>query len=144
MTGEWSPYDEDSAKVHYDLATWNPDQQSDLVELLVEAEIAHGWEGTELIVPDWAEAIVDGWCENIEQETGVVVDGPEVEFDLSEWSSFDLSGCAECLVANRIPHRWEQSILVVSATDAQRVEKVIDSLDDFDTTFVEAEDDHDL
>lgn len=127
---EWSPYDEDSPKVHYDLAGWSPDQQSDLVELLVESEILHGWEGSELIVPDWAEAMVDDWCSKIEGQDRTVVAGPEVEFDLSEWDTHQLSRCAEALVTARIPHRWESAIVVVSEHDALVTEKLIESFDD--------------
>lgn len=127
---EWSPYDEESPKVHYDLSTWSPDQQSDLVELLVESEIMHGWEGSELIVPDWAETMVDDWCERIEGENKIIVNGPEVEFDLSEWPQHERSRCAEAMVAARVPHRWESAILVVSSSDARRAEEVIESFED--------------
>ena len=138
---EWSPYDEESAKVHYDLAGWSPDQQSDLVELLVESEIMHGWEGSELIVPDWAEAMVDDWCDRIEGENKTIVQGPEVEFDLSEWPPHERSRCAEALVEKRIPHRWESAVLVVSGADARRVEEVIESFDDLAVEVISEDED---
>lgn len=137
---DWSPYDEDSPKVHYDLAEWSPDQQSDLVELLVEAEILHGWSGSELIVPDWAEAMVDNWCSRIEGEDRTIVEGPEVEFDLTEWPPHERSRCSEAMVAARIPHRWEDAILVVSEHDAQATESVIESFDDVGVQIVTDDD----
>ena len=136
---DWSPYDEESPKVHYDLGGWSPDQQSDLVELLVESEIMHGWEGSELIVPDWAEAMVDDWCSRIEGENKTIVVGPEVEFDLTEWKTHQLRRCSEAMVTARIPHRWEGAILVVAETDALATENVIGSFDDLGVAIIDDE-----
>ena len=54
----------------------------------------------------------------------------EIEFDLSEWDTHQLSRCAEALVTARIPHRWESAIVVVSEHDALATEKLIESFDD--------------
>jgi hypothetical protein len=46
-------------QVAYDLSQWSDDQRAGLVEILADAEIAHGWEGSELFVHELDEQRVD-------------------------------------------------------------------------------------
>jgi hypothetical protein len=47
---DWNPNDPDTVKVHYDVSAWSLDQRAELSEALAEADLAHVWEGDEVVV----------------------------------------------------------------------------------------------
>jgi hypothetical protein len=50
----------------YDLGHWSADQRRSIELLLRVSDVAYGWEGDELIVPQTAEATVDAMVEQVE------------------------------------------------------------------------------
>ncbi len=68
---EWNPSDPEAARVFYDLGEWDFEQQAELTSSLAEAGIPHGWEGTELVVPEDYEDDTDAIFADVEQRLAV-------------------------------------------------------------------------
>ena len=131
---EWNPNDPDTVKVHYDVSGWSIDQRAELGEALAEADLAHVWEGEEVVVPEELEADVDALFGRLEAVLGpfpVALDpeDPGVEYGLDEWPPVDRQTLAQALIESEIPHRWDGSTLVV-ATDAEAsVDELLDGIE---------------
>ena len=131
---EWNPNDPDTVKVHYDVSAWSIDQRAELGEALAEADLAHVWEGEEVVVPEELEADVDALFGRLEALLGpfpVALDpeDPGVEYGLDEWPPVDRQTLAQALIESEIPHRWDGSTLVV-ATDAEAsVDELLDGIE---------------
>ena len=131
---EWNPNDPDTVKVHYDVSGWSIDQRAELSEALAEADMAHVWEGEEVVVPEELEADVDALFARLEEVLGpfpVALDpeDPGVEYGLDEWPPADRQTLAQALIEAEIPHRWDGSTLVV-ATDAEAsVDELLDAIE---------------
>ncbi len=139
---DWSPNDPDAVNVYYDLAAWTPDQQAELTEALAEAGIPHGWEGTELVVPEELEVEVDALFEVLEAKLGIdsaagpVTPAAELrggepltEYELEGWSVADRQILTESLIAARIPHRWEDATLLVPTPAEEAVDELLDEVE---------------
>ena len=59
MSDDWNVNDPEAPKVFYDLGSWTIDQQADLAAELADREVAHAWQGAELVVPPFAEELAD-------------------------------------------------------------------------------------
>lgn len=150
---EWNANDPDIAKVHYDLIDWDFDQQAELASALAEAEIPHGWQGTELVVPDEYEATVDAVFADVEQRLGiigkgtgdasVIDDGPVelrvlaedealTEIDLADWQDLERDLVDDSLIAADVPFRWEDKILLVPTVDEEIVDQILDGIESGD------------
>jgi hypothetical protein len=131
---EWNPNDPDTVKVHYDVSTWSVDQRAELAEALAEADMAHVWEGTEVVVPEELEAEADVLFDRMEELLGpfavaLADDDPGVEFGLDEWPPADRQTLAQALVEREVPHRWDGATLV-AATDAETaVDEMLDGIE---------------
>ena len=131
---EWNPNDPDTVKVHYDVAGWSVDQRAELAEALADADVAHVWEGTEVVVPEELEADVDALFERLEAAlgpfaVGLDADDPGVEFGLDEWPPADRQTLARALIESEIPHRWDGATLI-AATDAESaVDDLLDGIE---------------
>ena len=155
---EWNANDEDAAKVYYDLAEWDFDQQAELASALAESEIPHGWEGTELVVPEEFESATDAVFANVEQRLGVIgkgiasmtgedgdadsVDAAEpverrvladdetlTEYDLADWEELERNLVGDSLSGANIPFRWEATVLLVPTTDEDDVDQILDDIE---------------
>lgn len=143
---DWSPNDPDAVNVYYDLAAWTPDQQAELTEALAEAGIPHGWDGTELVVPEARELEVDALFEVLETQLGIastdtpataaatvtpaLASGePLTEYELEGWSVADRQLLTESLITARIPHRWEGATLVVPTPAEEAVDELLDEVE---------------
>ena len=147
---EWNPDDDEAPKVFYDLTEWDFDQQAELAAALAESEIAHGWEGSELVVPEEFEAQTDVVFADVEQRLGIVGKGtgsvPEqddepvverviaddetlTEYDLADWPELERTLVVDSLRAANIPSRWEQTVLLVPTTDEERVDGILDDIE---------------
>ena len=76
------------------MSGWSIDQRAELTEALAEADIAHVWEGDEVVVPEELEAQVDELFARLEELLGPFAvalggDDPGVEFGLDEWPTAD-------------------------------------------------------
>ena len=136
---DWNPLDPDAANVSYDLSSWSSDQQAELTALLANADIAHAWVESELVVSEEFEDVVDRIFERLEKELGIgstavvggVGDGDEVtEYELDDYSMAERREITERLVAARITHRWVEDTLVVPTAAEDMVEDILDEYDD--------------
>jgi hypothetical protein len=131
---EWNPNDPDTVKVHYDVSGWSLDQRAELTEALAEADLAHVWEGEEVVVPEELEADVDALFARLEKllgpfPVGLDDDDSGVQYELDEWPAPDRQTLAQALIDGQVPHRWEGSTLVV-ATDAETtVDELLDGIE---------------
>jgi hypothetical protein len=131
---EWNPNDPDTVKVHYDVSAWSIDQRAELSEALAEADLAHVWEGDEVVVPEELEADADALFAQLEELLGpfpvaLDEDDPGVEFGLDEWPATDRQTLAQALVESEVPHRWDGATVVV-ATDAEStVDELLDAIE---------------
>jgi len=131
---DWNPNDPDTVKVHYDVSSWTLDQRAELAEALAEADIAHVWEGDEVVVPEELEAEVDELFARLEELLGpfsvaLEEDDAGVEFGLDEWPPGDRQTLAQALIDAEVPHRWDGTTVTV-ATDAESaVDEMLDAIE---------------
>lgn len=143
---DWNPNDPDAARVHYDLAAWDFDQQAELAAAMADAEIPHAWDGTELVVPEAFELEADELIERVEAELGIVSDEqpvsderpvpirladgvPSTEFDLEAWSPVEIDTVSVALTTARIAFRWEDHLLLVATDDEDVVDALLDDIE---------------
>lgn len=141
---EWNPDDPDAGSVHYDLSAWNFDQQAELAAAMADAEIPHGWMGTELVVPDDFEDMADGIIAEVEERLGIAYDEsieygevvvllgddePTTEYDLDEWPADDRTLAGRAMVDAQLAHRWEGTVLMVRTADEAVVETLLDMVE---------------
>ncbi len=137
---DWNPDDPDAESVHYDLSEWTLDQRAELAAALADAEIAHGWSGTELLVPVEVEQAVDAITDELEVQLGITYgeaaapaalddEGPLTEYDLDEWDPSQHAVLTRALVDAGIPHRWEGTVVLVPTTDEAVVEALLDDIE---------------
>lgn len=150
---DWSPNDPDAANVYYDLAAWTPDQHAELAEALAEAGVPHGWDGTELVVPEELEGEVDALFEVLEAQLGIggdqqpgldmamLAEGePVTDYELEGWSVADRQLLTESLIASRVPHRWEVATLVVPTAAEAAVDELLDEIEGGEVVTMPADD----
>ena len=91
---EWNPKDPEALTTRYDLADWSVDDRADVAAALADAEVAHSWDGSELLVAQDTEQVVDAILDEIEDELDNLEDGDDddsgedniTEYELDEWS----------------------------------------------------------
>jgi hypothetical protein len=153
---DWNPNDPDATRVHYDLASWDFEQQAELAAAMADAEIPHAWDGDELVVPEEMEQAADDLIARVEADLGIIsspsdefadaaastehaderpdaielADGaPTTEYDLGDWSPAEIDTVSLALADARIPFRWEESVLLVSTADEAIVEALLDDIE---------------
>jgi hypothetical protein len=131
---DWDPNDPDAVKVHYNVSAWTIDQRAELSEALAQDEIAHVWDGDELIVPEEVEAQADELFARLEAVLGPFAipmgdDEQSVEFGLDEWPGADRDTLTAALVEGGIPHRWDGATLFVPADAETVVDDLLDSIE---------------
>ncbi len=151
---EWNANDPEAAKVFYDLAEWDFDQQAELAAALAESEIPHGWEGSELVVPEDFEVATDQVFADVEQRLGILGKGtaegnfgddetPEeireiaedetlTEYDLTDWQPLERDLVGDSLTAANVPFRWEAAVLLVPTSDEEMVDDILDDVESGD------------
>ena len=131
---EWNPNDPDTVKVHYDVSGWSLDQRAELAEALADAELAHVWDGDEVVLPEELEADADALFARLEELLGpfpiaLPDDDAGVEFGLDEWPPADRQTLEQALVESEVPHRWDGTTVLV-ATDAEAtVDDLLDAIE---------------
>lgn len=131
---DWNPDDPDTVKVHYDVSGWSLDQRAELSEALADADLAHVWDGDEVVVPEELETDADELFERMEALLGpfaVVLADDEtgVEYGLDEWPSADRQTLTQALIEAEVPHRWAGTTVMV-ATDAEgAVDELLDAIE---------------
>jgi hypothetical protein len=131
---DFDPNDPDVVKVHYDLTVWTFDQRAELSEALADAEFPHYWDGAELVVPEAVEDDVDALFERLEQLFGpfpIILqdDAESTEFGLDEWSEADRKVLTNALIDAEIPHRWDDTTVIVAADAESAVDDLLDAIE---------------
>lgn len=80
----------------YDLGDWSREERDAVTTMLVESELAHGWEGSVLLVPTAAETAVDAILDLVERGDYTVDHGDSgderVELPFETLTTFFLAG----------------------------------------------------
>jgi hypothetical protein len=131
---DWNPDDPDTVKVHYDVSAWSLDQRAELTEALAEADIAHVWEGDEVVVPEELEGEVDELFDRLEELLGpfpisLPAEDPGVEYELDEWPPADRQALTQALTEGEVPHRWEGATVVVAIDAEETVDELLDAIE---------------
>jgi hypothetical protein len=91
----------DQEELVYGLADWLPEERAQLDILLDRDGIAHGWEGTDLVVASGDEDRVEALLDEVDRSGGVLVEAPEGSDDEEEYQALsDLFGAADRLAGD--------------------------------------------
>jgi len=139
--GEWNPKDPDADTVRYDLSQWSVDERADATEALAEADIAHAWDGHELLVSADDESRADAVLDELEDSFDDDDDGDGAagltEYDLEDLSDADRARLTEMLDTLDIGFRWEGDVMVVQEVHEDVVESCLRTIDGRDVEIVE-------
>ena len=141
---EWNPKDPEALTTRYDLADWSVDDRADVAAALADAEIAHAWDGSELLVAQDSEQVVDAILDEIEDELDNLDDGDDdsgedniTEYELDEWSEGERKQLCDMLDNLDIGYRWDGTMLLVPIGVEAIVDSCLDSIDSRGVTFVD-------
>jgi hypothetical protein len=125
----------------YDLSGWPVAVHADVVEALADAGIGHAWLGTDLVIHERHEDRADLLLSEIEQRHGLPggedgedgtarEPGSEIEYDLSDWAAPARALLTAQLIEADVAFRWEGGLLVTAAGAEERVDAVLDGVED--------------
>jgi hypothetical protein len=141
---EWNPKDPEALTTRYDLADWSVDDRADVAAALADAEVAHSWDGSELLVAQDTEQVVDAILDEIEDELNNLEDGDDdsgedniTEYELDEWSEGERKQLCDMLDNLDIGYRWDGTMLLVPIGVEAVVDSCLDSIDSRGVTFVD-------
>jgi hypothetical protein len=142
---EWNPKDTEALTTRYDLADWSVDDRADVAAALADAEVAHSWDGSELLVAQDTEQVVDAILDEIEDELDNLEDGDDddsgedniTEYELDEWSEGERKQLCDMLDNLDIGYRWDGTMLLVPIGVEAVVDSCLDSIDSRGVTFVD-------
>ncbi|MEI7971626.1 MAG: hypothetical protein WCI10_03675 [Actinomycetota bacterium] len=142
---EWNPKDPEALTTRYDLADWSVDDRADVAAALADAEIAHSWDGSELLVSQDTEQVVDAILDEIEDELDNLEDGEDddsgddniTEYELDEWSEGERKQLCDMLDNLDIGYRWDGTMLLVPIGVEAVVDSCLDSIDSRGVTFID-------
>jgi hypothetical protein len=142
---DWNPKDPEALTTRYDLADWSVDDRADVAAALADAEIAHSWDGSELLVSQDTEQVVDAILDEIEDELDNLDDGDDddsgedniTEYELDEWTEGERKQLCDMLDNLDIGYRWDGTMLLVPIGVEAVVDSCLDSIDSRGVTFVD-------
>jgi len=142
---EWNPKDPEALTTRYDLADWSVDDRADVAAALADAEVAHSWDGSELLVAQDTEQVVDAILDDIEDELDNLEDGDDddsgedniTEYELDEWSEGERKQLCDMLDNLDIGYRLDGTMLLVPIGVEAVVDSCLDSIDSRGVTFVD-------
>jgi len=141
---EWNPKDPEALTTRYDLSDWSVDDRADVAAALADAEVAHSWDGSELLVAQDTEQVVDAILDEIEEELDNLDDGDDdsgedniTEYELDEWSEGERKQLCDMLDNLDIGYRWDGTMLLVPIGVEAVVDSCLDSIDSRGVTFVD-------
>ena len=115
---EWNPKDPEALTTRYDLSDWSVDDRADVASALADAEVAHSWDGPELLVAQDTEQVVDAILDEIEDE-------------------LERKQLCDMLDNLDIGYRWDGTMLLVPIGVEAVVDSCLDSIDSRGVTFVD-------
>lgn len=132
-------------QVIYELDGWTLDQRTELGEALAEHYVAHAWDGTDLIVADLDEELVDSLCEQIEGGDAVASDrSGAVAYELETWTRIQREELERRLTAAELAFSWEPGFtLVVEAELEDEVDAIVAELSPDDGESADEDEDAD-
>ena len=141
---DWNPKDPEALTTRYDLSDWSVDDRADVAAALADAEVAHSWDGSELLVAQDTEQVVDAILDEIEDELDNLEDGDDehgddniTEYELDEWSEGERKQLCDMLDNLDIGYRWDGTMLLVPIGVEAVVDSCLDSIDSRGVTFVD-------
>jgi hypothetical protein len=143
---DWNPKDPEALTTRYDLADWSVDDRADVAAALADAEIAHSWNGSELLVSQDSEESVDAILDEIEDELDNRDESEDddnegedniTEYELDEWSEAERKQLCDMLDNLDIGYRWDGTMLLVPIGVEAIVDSCLDSIDSRGVTFVD-------
>ena len=141
---DWNPKDPEALTTRYDLSDWSVDDRADVAAALADAEIAHSWDGSELLVAQDTEQVVDAILDEIEDELDNLEDDDDesgddniTEYELDEWSEGERKQLCDMLDNLDIGYRWDGTTLLVPIGVEAVVDSCLDSIDSRGVTFVD-------
>ncbi len=141
---DWNPKDPEALTTRYDLSDWSVDDRADVAAALADAEIAHSWDGSELLVSQDTEQVVDAILDEIEDELDNLEDGDDehgddniTEYELDEWSEGERKQLCDMLDNLDIGYRWDGTMLLVPIGVEAVVDSCLDSIDSRGVNFVD-------
>ena len=141
---DWNPKDPEALTTRYDLSDWSVDDRADVAAALADAEIAHSGDGSELLVSQDTEQVVDSILDEIEDELDNLDDGDDesgddniTEYELDEWSEGERKQLCDMLDNLDIGYRWDGTMLLVPIGVEAVVDSCLDSIDSRGVTFVD-------
>ena len=143
---DWNPKDPEALTTRYDLADWSVDDRADVAAALADAEIAHSWNGSELLVAQDSEESVDAILDEIEDELDNRDDSDDddndgedniTEYELDEWSEAERKQLCDMLDNLDIGYRWDGTMLLVPIGVEAIVYSCLESIDSRGVTFVD-------
>ena len=141
---DWNPTDPEALTTRYDLSDWSVDDRADVAAALADAEIAHSWDGSELLVAQDTEQVVDAILDEIEDELDNLEDDDDesgddniTEYELDEWSEGERKQLCDMLDNLDIGYRWDGTMLLVPIGVEAVVDSCLDSIDSRGVTFVD-------
>jgi hypothetical protein len=142
---EWNPKDPEALTTRYDLSDWSVDDRADVAAALADAEVAHSWDGPELLVAQDTEQVVDAILDEIEDELDNLDDGDDddsgedniTEYELDEWSEGERKQLCDMLDNLDIGYRWDGTMLLGPIGVEAVVDSCLDSIDSRGVTFVD-------
>jgi len=126
--GEEHPADQ----IAYELHEWANESRVTLDGMLTRQGIIHVWEAATLVVRADDEAQVDELVDEVEvsEQPTLDPDADQVSYEISGWDEAQRSDLEAALVAQDIPHGWdEDGDLVVLEEDEERVAPILDRID---------------
>ena len=142
---DWNPKDPEALTTRYDLSDWSVDDRADVAAALADSEIAHSWDGSELLVAQDTEQVVDAILDEIEDELDNLEDDDDddsgedniTEYELDEWSEGERKQLCDMLDNLDIGYRWDGTMLLVPIGVEAVVDSCLDSIDSRGVTFVD-------
>ena len=139
---EWNPKDADAASTRYDLTDWSVDERADVVAALAQAEVAHAWDGDELLVHQEQEEVVEDILDELEEQMDAndaedTADDNITEYELDEWTEGERKQLCEMLDNLDIGYRWDGTVLLVPIGVEAVVDSCLDSIDSRGVEFTE-------
>ena len=142
---DWNPKDPEALTTRYDLSDWSVDDRADVAAALADAGIAHSWDGSELLVAQDTEQVVDAILDEIEDELDNLEDDDDddsgedsiTEYELDEWSEGERKQLCDMLDNLDIGYRWDGTMLLVPIGVEAVVDSCLDSIDSRGVTFVD-------
>lgn len=120
-------------QLSYDLDEWSGEARELLDRLLTSEAIAHVWQGGTLTVSPDDEEAVDALVDEVEMAVlpSLDPDAEKVLYEVAEWSVEARQDLTDALVEEGVRHDWDaMGDLVIQAIDEDRVDAILEDLDD--------------